>query len=738
MIILISLSFPIISILTEERIDRIPNDDFLAVSDYWIFNGSVIHIDNNWSLTESTYDWCTGNGTVENPYIIENVTIDAQEGTGIIIEHTNEYFRIQNCTINNTGEWNGLYYEAGIRVSYSNNGIIHNNTIYDTEFAGISIEHTDNLNVTENKLYQNDLWGLYTNYAENSLIKNNNLNANFIDLGLIRTIDMTLKNNTLYQKGFTITADNFQQATSHNIDKSNTVNGKSIYYYKHRDDLVPDDFLNAGQIILANCSNSLVSNCAVSTVCAGIELFYSEYITIESCNFTSCAQISIHLEESYNNTLRNNRFINRYGIELRYSDENEVSNNSFYNCNRPIVLAGYCENNNISHNEIKDSVYGIYLATSCSNNKVYQNNITNCDLYGIYLWRNCDSNEIYDNKVEEGARQAIYLNNDCDSNIIRNNLILDNRDGVYLETGCDNNGIYNNTFELNGLHAFDDGINNYWNLTNIGNYWDNYTGSDLNDDNIGDTPYLISGASLSADYAPIWSDGDDPPTININSPNNDTYHNLPPTISVLINDNGRIDTQWYEMLNTSETDDFTGTSFQIDPNIWENQPEGIIHIKIFVNDTGEYNDSALLKVIKDTVQPSIIINSPLSGTQFGNETVIFNITISDATDPDMDILWYQLGTSLDKIYVTPFFEGENLITIDESLWNALDEGSVMIHFFINDTAGNTNNVAINLEKKYTPSEEGPGGQIPLGNFYIIIIIVSIVSLVILQKKRFYN
>jgi len=73
----------------------------IKTSDFWVLP-YIIHINNNWSATESTYDWCTGSGSLAVPYVIENVTIDAQNsGSCIYIEHTNDYFIIQNCTLLN-------------------------------------------------------------------------------------------------------------------------------------------------------------------------------------------------------------------------------------------------------------------------------------------------------------------------------------------------------------------------------------------------------------------------------------------------------------------------------------------------------------------------------------------------------------------------------------------------------------------------------------------------------------
>ena len=51
-------------------------------SGFWNLTGSTISIDDsdpskNWSYTASIYDWCSGSGIWTDPYIIENVTIDA-------------------------------------------------------------------------------------------------------------------------------------------------------------------------------------------------------------------------------------------------------------------------------------------------------------------------------------------------------------------------------------------------------------------------------------------------------------------------------------------------------------------------------------------------------------------------------------------------------------------------------------------------------------------------------------
>ena len=67
----------------------------------------------------------------------------------------------------------------------------------------------------------------------------------------------------------------------------------------------------------------------------------------------------------------------------------------------------------------------------------------------------------------------------------------------------DQNLIFYNVFSNNGLHAEDNGVNNTWDNGLIGNYWDNYIGTDSDGDGIGDTPYYISGAAGSQDNYPL-------------------------------------------------------------------------------------------------------------------------------------------------------------------------------------------------------------------------------------------
>ena len=87
-----------------------------------------IEIDQNnalltWEVTNQTNEWCTGSGTIDDPFIIENVSINAYNyDIGISISGSKGiYFVIKNSQISNAS--------IGINLDTTDGGSIINNTI---------------------------------------------------------------------------------------------------------------------------------------------------------------------------------------------------------------------------------------------------------------------------------------------------------------------------------------------------------------------------------------------------------------------------------------------------------------------------------------------------------------------------------------------------------------------------------------------------------------------------------
>ena len=107
----------------------------------------------------------------------------------------------------------------------------------------------------------------------------------------------------------------------------------------------------------------------------------------------------------------------------------------------------------------------------------------------IFGFNNC---KIKDN-VLSNKNYGIYIKNSS-NNIINDNYISNNSYGVFLSNNCKNNLFYHNNFFNNSLNSYDKENNTWFNVSlKQGNYWDDYEGSDKNNDGIGDIYYNISG-----------------------------------------------------------------------------------------------------------------------------------------------------------------------------------------------------------------------------------------------------
>jgi len=358
---------------------------------------------------------------------------------------------------------------------------------------------------------------------------------------------------------------------------------------------------------------------------------------------TNFQDTGIHLEDYCDNNEIMGNIIsdnNMYGINVEdFCEGNSIINNTIKNIatsqqNYGIRLNNNCDQNNVSLNVIEDlNNYGIMLVTSdrtwVSNNQIininngmymliaHQSEIISNTLSGgsiAILMSACDGGKISGNFINNTGNYAIRLYINCDDNEFYDNIIKDNVNyGVQLYDPSDiNNKFYKNSFISNGIHAYDNGTTTSWNNTMIGNYWDNYTGLDANDDLIGDISHNIPGTANSNDSLPIWDDGDDLlPEIAINFPTNGSILALPPEFIINFSD-VNFDSLWVTINYSNIEYGFIaspGNNVVIDMpfSIWNLLPEGHFLVKIYVNDTAGNVNYAEVTFIKELLpeQPTI-------------------------------------------------------------------------------------------------------------------------------------
>ena len=121
---------------------------------------------------------------------------------------------------------------------------------------------------------------------------------------------------------------------------------------------------------------------------------------------------------------------------------------------------------------------------------ISQNTIQNNAQTGIFLYRSSNCSVIDNELINDWRGLGIYLISS--NHIISGNLIKDNSQCGVRGANA-GNLYYSNNFQNNTAHVcftnnyFDD----FWDNGVEGNYWDNYTGVDLDSDGIGDSSHRI-------------------------------------------------------------------------------------------------------------------------------------------------------------------------------------------------------------------------------------------------------
>lgn len=173
----------------------------------------------------------------------------------------------------------------------------------------------------------------------------------------------------------------------HDIDLSNTVDGRPIYYWVNREyEGVPSD---AGYVALVNCSNIIVQDLSLSHNFQGILLMH----TTESM---------VHGNELTNNT----RGIDMLNSSFNCFSDNVITNNGYG------IMASLDKqpfdslNNSIFKNRLESNSYGLYLRQFCSG-YIYENVFFKNEV-GLFLkWSHF--NLIYHNNFVNNTRQADFL-----------------------------------------------------------------------------------------------------------------------------------------------------------------------------------------------------------------------------------------------------------------------------------------------------------------------------------------
>jgi len=173
-----------------------------------------------------------------------------------------------------------------------------------------------------------------------------------------------------------------------------------------------------------------------------------------------------------------------------YSDNNTITNNNFISNDICGIFIYRSSKNILNDNYFYNKKFGIYLKQATENN-ISSNVLSSNSEYGIYLEALSDKNIISDNILSD-SKYGVRIKGSRENQILRN-IFKNNEMGLYFCCGGENNTIVFNIFLNNSEWNAKGYPINKWDDGSFGNYWDDYNGTDADNDGIGDIPYEIIG-----------------------------------------------------------------------------------------------------------------------------------------------------------------------------------------------------------------------------------------------------
>lgn len=340
-----------------------------------------IIIDSN----EDFQQWCdTGNGTVENPYIIEGHTITVPENWEtefgdhtttcvnnplISISGVTKSFIIQNNTLTMNNLCGGSImiqiYNTEVPFIIRNNKFkasnqikraiyltsvnASNSQIINNEFnrADLFVRESSDLFITHNQFYNLFNYN-YVRDSSNISFQNNLFSSS--DLEMYECSDITLHNNTFkfldtmgqtiygYHVNYTrFTNNSFFNAgvgvvNSDYIPKifgGNMINGKPLGFFYNQSNLIINNTTTYGQIILLECKYSSIVDQTINNTYYATQVLNCLNITISNCSFS---KTSIYVRSSNNTFILDNIFKDSVrSLYLYYSNGVHIKRNLFKN-----------------------------------------------------------------------------------------------------------------------------------------------------------------------------------------------------------------------------------------------------------------------------------------------------------------------------------------------------------------------------------------------------------------------
>lgn len=555
----------------------------------------------NWSKTATNNAWLSGNGSKENPYIIESVTIDRSGSPGNCIEVRNSeaYFIIRGSTLSKSWYRTSPYViYAGIKLNNVKNGKIEDCVISNDNGYGIFLTNSQNNTVYKSTANNNKYYGLYIAASLNN-ISDNTVQNNRDDGIVVAGSYNLISNNTVSNNYYSRTPNLPEHGHGINLQWAgkNNITGNIVYNNE-----------KAGIYLKDSSQNTLFSNVVFGNGVFNIRLD-GKYGSVNSNNITSNtitnSKWGISLNGKFNiilgNIIENAEFGN---IQLWLSHFNTITGNLIKN--RRGIWIKESDNNEIYKNNVSDGWVGIYLELrieSSDNNLIYENYLKNngdnavdeCytnhwnnseigNFWDDYQGLDCDGDNIGETPYNINGHSIDYLPISKKDTYAPEIIIFSPSDNKLFGNVTPNYQIVVNEYILNiTWYSINEGLTNktildyngainqsLWDLVDNGTVRIIFYAKDIAE-NIGSSEILVH-KDIEA------------PKIKLITPSqNQFFEESPPLIEISLIE-ANVDKMWYT-INTNPTKYYFNYYTTISSDLWQNLYLGKISITLYVNDT---------------------------------------------------------------------------------------------------------------------------------------------------------
>ncbi len=451
-----------------------------------------------------------GSGTPEAPFLIEHLNITADQ-VCISIHTTSDHFMIGDCFLKSlkggamccvelVQVTNGVIASCsmdsgysyswavgdvlftrdgyGARVSYSEDCVLRNNTVYNN-YYGVSVASSNSCTVLDSRISESWI-GISLTDSVGCLLDWNYLSGNEYGALLTRADSSTVVNQTvngvggsagialaecrsckIYDNIFSnsglsvelaipLDRPNYLEHWNHSV-VGNTVNGKPLGYFWNCSNSTIDA-APYGQVILGGCRNVTVLGAVISNSSAAIQLGHCMNVTLVDCCVSNNSLRGVNLWWCEGCGVLNGTMTNNWiGIHLRNVKDVKIAGSVLLG-NWRSLSAWYVNSSSFYNNSVRKAPEGIFLeyGSFCS---IENNTIADCHI-GIDLW----------------------FSEHC--LIVSNRVFNSSQVGIRLTADSQYNSVYYNSIGWNARNAEDYGSSNTWDDgSSQGNKWTDYYGT---------------------------------------------------------------------------------------------------------------------------------------------------------------------------------------------------------------------------------------------------------------------